>query len=448
MTFRRTDGKPARFATKAKRTAHSQRGRHNGEGIASGMAKRPTLSRNGDVALNGRGGAAIEPDRKRALDLVLELMAIPGPSGQEGRVVEYITDKLRQAGAPASAIRTDTAHRRTVLSGEVGNLVFRLPGNLRGPRRLLMAHIDTVPLCVGSQPVLRGGWVESADPRTGLGADNRAGAAVVLNTALEIIRRRLPHPPLTFYWPVQEEVGLQGVQHARLGLLGKPQLAFNWDGGAAEKLTVGATGAYRLRIEVQGQASHAGGAPEQGISAVAIAGLAIAELQKGGWHGDIRKGRNRGTSNVGVIQGGAATNVVAPLVEVRAEARSHDPEFRQKIVRQIEDVFHRAARSVRNVAGDCGKIEATSRLDYEAYCLPSDAPCVLAAESAIRAVGLEPQRAVSNGGLDANWMTARGIPTVTLGCGQQFAHTTSERLDVAVFETACRIALRLGTAAS
>jgi len=58
---------------------------------------------------------------------------------------------------------------------------------------------------------------------------------------------------------------------------------------------------------------------------------------------------------------------------------------------------------------------------------------------------LTPLRYVSNGGLDANWMTARGIPTVTLGCGQQDVHTLNERLNLDAFEHACRMALLLAT---
>jgi tripeptide aminopeptidase len=51
--------------------------------------------------------------------------------------------------------------------------------------------------------------------------------------------------------------------------------------------------------------------------------------------------------------------------------------------------------------------------------------------------------AVTNGGLDANWITVHGIPTVTLGCGQRNIHTVSEELDIAQFHAARRIALRL-----
>ena len=375
----------------------------------------------------------------------MRLMAIPGRSGEERAIVDFLTKTLRQAGAPADAIKTDQAHRRTPLPGEVGNLVFKLPGTRRGRRRLLMAHLDTGPLCVGSRPVRRGSRIGSADPDTGLGADDRAGVAVVLNTALTLLENGLSHPPMTFFWPVQEEVGLHGARCARLGLLGRPKLAFNFDGGAADKLTVGATGGYRMTIDVRGLASHAGGAPELGISAIAIAALAVADLQRNGWHGAIAKGRRRGTSNVGVIEGGAATNVVADHVRLRVEARSHDPSFRQRIVREIEAAFRRAVTEVTSVLRERGDVQFDGRLDYESFRLADEEPCVVAAEAAVRAVGGDPLRFVSDGGLDANWMTARGIPTVTLGCGQLFQHTTREQLDVPEFHRACRIALCLAT---
>lgn len=406
---------------------------------------RPTAVRRAAKLAADADGHLPQPNTQRALQLVMRMMAIPGRSGEESKVVDFVTEKLRRAGAPAGAVVTDGAWKRTPLGGNVGNLIFKLPGTCRGPRRVLMAHLDTVPICVGSKPVLKGRYVHSADPQSGLGADDRAGAAVVLNTALEILRRKLPHPPLTFFWSVQEEVGLYGARNVPLRALGAPRLAFNWDGGNACKLTVGATGGYRIEIEVEGRASHAGGAPERGISAIAIASLAIAELVQNGWHGDIRKNGSLGTSNVGVIHGGAATNVVPNLVELRAEARSHQPKFRRRIVREIESAFRRAARSVRSADGATGRVRFEGRLDYEAFKLDLDEPCVLAAAQAVRAIGAEPEFAIANGGLDANWMTRRGIPTVSMGCGQMNPHTVDEQLDVATFHEACRIALRLAT---
>jgi len=406
--------------------------------VRHASAKRPSEA---PAARSRVGVEAFEPDQQRALDCVMRMMAIPGPSGQETEVRAFLYERLHEAGARVDGKQQIIAPD----SSDPANFILRLPGTVRRPRRLLMAHMDTVPICVGSKPVLKKGVVHSADPTTGLGADNRAGCAVILTAALEILHRKLPHPPLTFVWTAQEETGLHGSRQLRHRSLGTVRLAFNWDGGAPGKLTIGATGGYRMSIDVGGIPSHAGGAPEQGVSAIAIASLAIADLVECGWHGQIQKDGHTGTSNVGVIAGGAATNVVTDRVQIRAEARSHDSAFRERIVKEMRSAFERAAKQVRNVEGKCGRVAFDGRLDYEAFRLAPSEPCVRAAQQAVEAIGLSPELAVANGGIDANWMTARGIPTVTLGCGQRNIHTCQEELDVAQFQQACRIALHLAT---
>jgi tripeptide aminopeptidase len=375
-------------------------------------------------------------------ELLLQLLSIPGVSGDEKAIMDFIAGRLQAVGA-GEQIAFDRAHRKIPHGGTVGNLVLKLPGTRPGPRRMLMAHVDTVPICRGARPVKKGKYIVPADKATGLGGDDRSGAAVVLAAAIDALGENADHGPLTFLWTVQEEVGLFGARYGNVGLLGRPKLAFNFDGGATDKITVGATGGYRLAMRIRGIASHAGAAPEKGVSAITIAALAIADLHRDGWLGKIEKPAGNGTSNVGVIEGGDATNVVTPEVRVRAEARSHHPAFRKKIVKAIETAFARAARSVKNMEGRCGEVDIEGRLDYESFRLADDDPSVLVAEEAVRALGGKPIRAVSNGGLDANWMTAHGIPTVTLGCGQENAHTPAERLDLGEFHRACEIARRL-----
>lgn len=384
-------------------------------------------------------------NEKAAIGRVMQMMAIPGRSGEERAIADFIIDQLKSAEVPDSAIQTDSAHKKSHLKGQVGNLIVKLPGTVKGPRRLLMGHIDTVPLCVGSRPVRDGDLIHPKDPTTALGGDNRAGACVVLTTALEILKQKLPHPPLTLLWPVQEEVGLVGARYVSTSKLGKPKLSFNWDGGPPNMLVVGATGDFNIEIEVNGIASHAGAHPEDGVNAAAIASLAIADLTLDGWHGLIQKGRNSGTSNIGVISGGEATNVVMPKVHVRAEARSHDPKFRQKIVDQIRKSFEKAARELKNSAGKRGSINFEASLKYESFRMNLDEPSVETAKRALEFLGLEPDYRISNGGLDANWMTANGIPTVTMGCGQQGIHTVDEKLNIDSFLQACRVAMRLAT---
>ena len=227
--------------------------------------------------------------------------------------------------------------------GPTGNLICKLPGSIRGPRRLLMAHMDTVPLAVGATPVRQGDELAPADANTALGADDRAGTAAVLAAALEVLRRGLPHPPLTFLWTVQEEIGLFGARHVAANLLGNPRLAFNFDGRSPDEITVGATGGYRLDIHVRGIPAHAGVAPEKGVSAIAVAADAVARLQREGWHGRIENDGRWGTSNVGVIHGGEATNVVPDFAEIQGTLRTFTVEAIDLVERRMKAIAEHTA---------------------------------------------------------------------------------------------------------
>lgn len=384
-------------------------------------------------------------DRTAAVRRVMELIAIPGRSKQEASVIQFIRAQLVQSGVPGSCIETDTAHRRIPGGGQSGNLIVKLPGTRRGPRRLLMAHMDTVPICVGADPILKDDVIRSANPATGLGGDDRAGVSVVLTAVMELFRNRLPHPPVTLLFCVQEEIGLYGARYVSANKLGSPKFCFNWDGGSASYVNIGATGDYAIEVEIEGLPSHAGVHPERGVSAIAIASLAIADLTANGWHGLIVKGRHRGTSNVGIIHAGEATNVVTPSLSLKAEARSHDPVFRKKIVEAYRKAFEKAARSVKSADGKTGKVTFNADLKYESFKLSLDEPVVGLAKAAVEKVGLTPELCIGNGGLDANWMTAHGFPTVTLGCGQHDIHTNNEWLDVSAYLKGCEIALLLAS---
>ncbi|MFG0263107.1 MAG: M20/M25/M40 family metallo-hydrolase [Novipirellula sp. JB048] len=384
-------------------------------------------------------------DADPPLQRFLELAAIPGLSGDERGVAEHLIAIFKAAGVAESQIQFDGAETRTQLKGNCGNLIITLPGHGGGPTTVLSAHMDTVPICVGSQPVVEGEQVRSA-AATGLGADDRAGCAVIVTAALERLQRGDENfPPAVLGFFVQEEIGLHGARHLDVSLVGDVERAFNFDGGAPEKVTIGAVGGERMTIQIHGTPAHAGVAPEQGASAIVMAAQAIADLDRRGWLGKVDREGVSGTANVGVIQGGDATNVITPQVTLRAEARSHDAEMRTRIVQEIRQAFETAAASVRTAAGVGGRIEFETQVDYEAFRLSETDPSIQAAKAAIKQVGRTPFFEVANGGLDANWLFCHGIRAVTLGCGQQNIHTIDERLEIAEYLDACRMATWLIT---
>ena len=380
-----------------------------------------------------------------AVRRVMDLIAVPGRSCEEAVVARSLTDALVKAGVPKSAISHDTAHKRSPAGGQVGNLIVRLKGTVKAPRRLLMAHMDTVPLAEHSKPVRKGDTIRPASRSTALGGDNRAGCAVVLTAISEILRQKLPHPPLTLLFTVQEEIGLRGARYITAGKLGSPELCFNWDGRDPAGLIIGAVGATNLSIALEGIASHAGVHPEDGINAAVVASKALADLHDNGWHGLVEKGKNRGASNVGIITGGAATNVVMPDLKIEAETRSHQPNFRKRIVREWRRAFESAVRSVKNSKKERAVLIFEEDTRYEAFQISEKSACVQEAKAAVASVGLTPDAYACDGGLDANWMSAHGFPAVTMGCGQYNIHTVDETLNIPEYLQACRIAVTLAS---
>ncbi|MEL7263269.1 MAG: M20/M25/M40 family metallo-hydrolase [Planctomycetota bacterium] len=384
------------------------------------------------------------------LELYLELTAIPGTSGEEHDIAQAIVGHLKNAGLPDEQMRFDDANTRTRRTGNTGNLIVHLPGKgamADGPVTLLSAHMDTVPICVGCEPKVDGDYVVSANPETGLGADDRSGCTVLLQAALHLLQTDQDHPPAIFAWLIQEEIGLEGARHIDPSVIGRVDQAFNYDGGSIDRLTIGAIGGERIEIEVFGIPAHAGVAPQEGASAIQIASLAIAELHQSGWLGQIDKsgepGGGVGTANVGVIQGGEATNVVTPHVRLKAEARSHDAAFRTAIVARMRQAFESAAASVQTDSGTPGRVQFDSHVDYESFRLPDDHPSIDVARRLTQQAGGEGTLYIANGGLDANWLFQHGISAITMGCGQMNIHTANEKLDIKALETACDIARKI-----
>jgi tripeptide aminopeptidase len=380
----------------------------------------------------------------------MRFLSVEGITGQEEAIGKEVMRALLEAGVPRRAIQFDQAHTRIPLPTQTGNLIVTLPGLRGGRRRVFLTHLDTVALCAGAKPVLQGDRITSEGP-TALGGDNRTGVACLVTMAAELIRQGLPHPPLVLLFTVREESGLWGARQVDLADLSYPTEGYNVDGASPAEITVGAVGAVRWDVEIHGRAAHAGVHPERGISATMVAALALEQVYRDGWFGRVDREGQEGTSNVGYFGGadgkaaGEATNIVTDYVRIRGESRSHDMRVALGITKAYREAFRTAAGRVTDHQGRKAHIHFESQRDYFPFRLKTSTSIVQFALGAAKAAGLSPALSVSNGGLDANWMVRRGIPTVTFGAGQRNIHTTEEYVDVPDFLAACRVALALAT---
>jgi tripeptide aminopeptidase len=319
---------------------------------------------------------------RESLSLLTDLLQIPGPSLRETAVIGYIAKAVEARLPFRGRVFIDSTHEQ--FGGTVGNLIVHVDGELSAPRRLLSAHVDTVPLCVGSRPLLKDGFIVSGTSNTALGADNRTGVAALLTALLRILESDIAEvPPATFLFSVAEEIGMKGVRHLVLGDLKSPEFGFNFDGGRPDKVTLGANGKEIFRIVVHGVAAHAGCNPKAGVNAINVASEAIAGFDEGFAERGV-------TVNIGLISGGETVNVVAPKVEITGEIRSRSREARDRVKQSLVAAFNGAAGRRLNSSGSCARVTASFETSYEAFSLSPSSPPVLRAVSGISKLGLKP----------------------------------------------------------
>lgn len=390
-------------------------------------------------------------DAEAALAHLMRFLAVEGVTGHEAAIAAAVSDALVAAGVPAAAIRFDDANSRIPVPTETGNLIVELPGTRPGPQLLFSCHLDTVPLCAGAKPRIAGDRIVS-DGTTALGGDNRTGCAVLVVVAETLIRHKLPHPPITLLFTVREESGLHGARELDPKQLGGAAMCINVDGQKPADLIIGAVGQENWEVEIVGKASHAGVAPEKGISATMVGALGLVEARKAGWFGKVAKPEGTGSSNIGIFGGkdglvaaGDATNVVTDYAWLKGEARSPDAAFAKTIGDGYRAAFEAARAAVTDSAGDTARVTFTQTTAYPPFRLDETQPVIQRADRALAALGIAPNHVFSNGGLDANWLDKAGIPTVTISAGQAEIHTVKEYVDIPEFLTGCRIAVLLAT---
>jgi tripeptide aminopeptidase len=361
-------------------------------------------------------------ERRRLQDLFLELVRIDSLSRHEGRIAARLARELAALGAEVVFDQAGVA-----VGGETGNLVARVPGTVDAPALLLCAHMDTVSPGEGVRPVVEDDVIRS-DGTTVLGGDDKSGVAIVCECVRVCRERGIRHPPLDVVFTICEEVGLLGARHLDVGLL-RARRGLVFDSDAVGCAFTRAPGANHLEVVVHGRAAHAGMAPERGLSAIVVAAEAIAGMRLGRIDAET-------TANLGVIQGGRATNIVPDEVHIRGEARSHDPELLAAQTAHMRACFEEAVARHPGARVDV-QVEAA----YEAMAVADDSAIMRLVTAAAARTGRTITPAGMGGGCDANVLNRRGLEVVNLGTGMRDIHTTAEWLRVSDMVAAAEVTL-------
>ncbi len=355
-------------------------------------------------------GVNLGIDEERLVETFRELAKINGPSRAERPVADYLRRACSRIG-----LEVEEDGAAAEIGGDCGNLLVRIPGRDPGrPGLIFSSHLDTI-LPTEKLEVVEKDGVFYSGGETILGADNRAGVAVLLEIARILAGSGGSPVPLELLFTVAEEKGLLGAKALKPGWL-RGRLAYVLDSdGPVGKIVNGAPHGVKIAVTVRGKAAHAGIDPESGVNAVVIAARAIAAMKLGRVDGVT-------TANIGTITGGQAANIVPELVDVIGEVRS----LREKNLRRQVDHMEGCFREAAAAAG--GEIVFFSRPDYPGYYYPAESPPILLFRRALERLGIGIERESSCGASDANIIKGLGIDALVIAVGYLKPHTSEESL--------------------
>lgn len=359
-------------------------------------------------------------NQERIKNLLLELVQIDSVSREERDVARRIQQLCEEMGAE---VFVDDAGEK--VGGNTGNVIARFPGTIPGAEPIMMsAHMDTVVPGKGVRPVVEGDIIRT-DGTTVLGGDDKSGVAVIIEAVRCLQEQNIPHAPVDAVFSICEEVGLLGAKHLDLSKV-RARYGLVFDSDDPGFLFTKGPSANHFEFKIHGLESHAGVAPEYGISAIRIAAEAISAMK-------LFRVDEETTANIGVIRGGEATNIITNLVTLRGEARSlDDAKLEAQTAHMIKCLEDAAAKYEVTVEGVTtrARVESEVTREYHAMDVADDSRVVKLVKDAAARMGLKVETMASGGGCDANIFNKRGIECANLGTGMRAIHTVKEWLDV------------------
>lgn len=354
---------------------------------------------------------------------------------------------------------------------DYGALLATIPATAPGdlPVMGLLAHVDTAPQfnATGVKPRVVRGYnggaisfpddpaltltpegspylagkvghdIITASGTTLLGADDKAGVAIIMTAARHLLAHPdIAHGPIRIAFTPDEEIG-RGV-NARLPADLGAAFAYTFDGAGAGEIEYESFSADGATVQIKGVSIHPGTAKGKMVNALHLAAKIIATLPQATMTPETTDGRE-GFLHVYELTGTAAE------AELRLILRDFEREglaAKGALLQQVCDAVQ---------AGEPrATITCAIRPQYRnmRYWLEQDMTPVNLARAACRDIGLEPVSVPIRGGTDGSILTELGVPCPNIFTGMQNIHGPLEWISVQDMALATRLCLRLAERAA
>ena len=326
---------------------------------------------------------------------------------------------------------------RDAVQDEHGIVLATLPTNVKhnAPAIAWIAHVDTSPETSGAgvKPIvhrsyaggdvvlpgdttkvirvadnpelaaLHGKTLVTTDGTTLLGADDKAGIAVIMEAVAHLLAHpEAPHGPIRICFTCDEEIG-HGVDHLDLKKLGA-WVGYTLDGGGQGEIDVETFSADLAVVTITGVNIHPAIAKGAMVNAIRLAGQLLDRLPWLTLAPETTSDRE-GFLHPYRIEGGVGQVTLRILVRDFVTVKLAE---KAQVIEQIAATL-RAEHPKANI-----DIKVTPQYRNMAEGLTREPRAVTFAEEAMRRVGLQPKRTIVRGGTDGSRLTEMGLPTPNL----------------------------------
>lgn len=271
----------------------------------------------------------------------------------------------------------------------------------------------------------------TTDGTTLLGADDKAGIAIIMTALNRIIKNPdILHPELRVAFTPDEEIG-KGARHFNLKKF-DADAAYTVDGGPAGEINRETFSADSAEISIKGRETHPGEAKGILINALKIASFIISELPQS--LAPETTSKRQPFIHPYIFEGSVAD------ARIKCLLRGFDLKdlARQKII--LEEIGKRTRKKWPKAVVDLNFSQTYRNMKEVLETVPHVTDHL---EAAVRRAGLEPRWIPVRGGTDGSGLTEMGLPCPNIFTGGHNYHGPSEWISLDIMEKSVQTVVNL-----
>ena len=356
-----------------------------------------------------------------------------------------------------------------VVVTDYGVVLATIPGNVSAPTIGFLAHVDTAPQynATGVKPRVIRGYnggditypdvpdlvlspidfpylgekvgqdIVTASGTTLLGADDKAGVAIIMTAARHLLANsEIKHGPIRIAFTPDEEIG-RGV-NPKLPKDFLVDFAYTFDGGKIGEIEFESFSADAAVVTIKGVSIHPGLATGKMVSAIQLASKIITTLPQATMTPDTTADREGFIHSTEMTGDAAMMKIKFILRDFEREGLSEKGKFLEQVCATVQASEPRSEITC----------EINSQYRNMRYWLENDmAPVEIAREAALE-LGIQPTSVPIRGGTDGSRLTEMGVPTPNLFTGMQNIHGPLEWISVQDMAKATDLCLTISSLAA